>query len=1792
MLKRMKKLLALVLTLCMVATVIPTDVLAAELNSSTFISEIAEASTEIKEGEQKEEEATDIVETSGTTETTAVESNTTEDTSVEENASSEGGKNTTEAENSTTDNQLKRNTEQKNTQTDDVDSVPLDESMFYRIFHLDCGRKYFTVEQIKDIIDKIAKNGYSHLELAIGNDGLRFLLDDMSVKTENGTYISANVKTGIKEGNKNYHNFATNELTESEMNLIIEYAISKNISIIPLINTPGHMDAIIDCMEYVGIQNPAYQNSTRTVDVSNESAVEFTLALVNKYIEYFSKKGCKIFNMGCDEYANDIGNDAQGFANLIKNNLYGEYIEFVNAMAAQVKQNGMTPMAFNDGIYYNSNTNYGTFDSDIAVAYWTSGWSGYNTASASFLENKGHKIINTNDAWYYVLGRSSGTYGLQNAVKGVANTGCTQVAGNSGAKASGCMICLWCDTPGADYSDEEKDNVDGLITALAMNNQDYFVVSSDGAENGGDDLPNDGDVSNKLEERTVTVTVNGTTVDIIDDVNCADEIQSSDLNEGIATVEAKDIDEEGSIVKKLGNKINVSKSSTSKGVISDGKGNYLKIDSNGDISNTTDINEATEFSITKTENSDNYQIIGNGRYLKCSNSELSANTSSSTWKYSNSKGFYSSSRSSNYYLKYATSGQWTAVDNGGDSGYLYSVTSTTTDSVKNTKITFTGVTVGTTYVTVGNVRYTIKVVAENLSNARSLTLEYWITNIRVTADGAQEKTVTASQFYGEEGVDVETVLPEKGTWSEGEVVYWKGTVHKTDNKQTEVEKDDKTAEGKDFSKLRYFSGDWQYQNETGSWITIEKTDQVVIYWLQTTDITDEVTTLMKDWGFYPDSQGDNEKKVALTVAVVYPDGTVSPAENDMYDNSTIIFNYWGDRDIGIVAPINNSDYAVSKITVTDGKRNQTGTGKWGTNDTITWKKTTTAAGTTWYDETTYWEKANGGTPMINGKIQSIVWYDYNTAKLVLIYLEPVHRESNLQVVWYNDTGKETIKTQEIVVNEDTTFLNGLKNGTHENAVGPIILEDNAYIVNSSGIQQQINKDLTIMPDVLGKYSSGLYKYVSADISEDGKTLTLHYKLKADIEYNALYMLDYGLSVKIPLADLIANVNDVSTVSVPANTAYDKEQKQLIYTPDNVLLNIEPLVVTVTYNNNDTVSLKIGIVPATTVYYEEGFAAYEGSWSETKDIGKKFQETEKIKYENGGYVSSKTSNYGYDPVYAQENAGASNGTEKTSEQRGDKAAFTFKGTGVDICSNTTVNSGILFINVKNANGKSVKNIIVDTHMESGQTDATGNQGVSAYNVPIASITGLERDTYTITITHISNDENAAKVSIDGFRVYGTIDENNDYYKADLEDNPVYFEIRSKVLSSLAIEATGDNQSDVVLPDENAAATAVVVSSTANYSKDTAEDLLNNGPKNEIYLYKNQALVFKITTKRQVQIGLRALNAATNCNVVDDNGNRNISLNSSSDMNYSLNAKNDGETTITITNTGEGILAITKLKVCDDPDIAFNALGENDFDEALYALGLKKRVSEESGKDNTSSNPGGDATDNPNTTPSTPDQDNQTSGTMEQPGNTTETPGTTEQPEDTTQIPNTDKGETDISKKKATLTIHYVTGKGQKVAQATATAEGEEGKSITYTAKQVKQLAKSNLPKGYVLRLLNKYKNVQVKYGDSASITVKVVKAFVPKKASVKKAVSTKKKQMKVTWKKVNKASGYKVFYSTDQDFRKNVKTVTVKGNKTFSKTIKGLKAGKTYYVRVKAYTKTEGQSVYGSFSKVQKVKIKK
>ena len=81
---------------------------------------------------------------------------------------------------------------------------------------------------------------------------------------------------------------------------------------------------------------------------------------------------------------------------------------------------------------------------------------------------------------------------------------------------------------------------------------------------------------------------------------------------------------------------------------------------------------------------------------------------------------------------------------------------------------------------------------------------------------------------------------------------------------------------------------------------------------------------------------------------------------------------------------------------------------------------------------------------------------------------------------------------------------------------------------------------------------------------------------------------------------------------------------------------------------------------------------------------------------------------------------------------------------------------------------------------------------------------------------------------------------------------------------------------------------------------------------------------------------------------------------------------------------------------------------------------------------------------------------------------------------------------------------------------------------------------------------------------------------------------KKLKVKATWKKLTNVFGYQIQYAPNKKFKK-AKSKTVKSS---SVTLKKLKKKKTYFVRVRAYKLANGKKVYGKWSSVKKVKIKK
>lgn len=1578
---------------------------------------------------------------------------------------------------------------------------------------LDCGRKYFSVDSIKQIIDNAAAAGFNNVMLAVGNDGMRFLLDDMSLTVNGTTYSSEEVAAAIHTGNEAYYNFTTDELTESEMDEIIAYAKTKGLGIIPVINTPGHMDAILDAAEALTGKTCSYNGSARTIDVTNSTAVAFTQAFVQKYVDYFASKGCKYFNMGADEYANDrYTSGAMGFGNLQSEGKYSYYVTYVNDVAAMIKNAGMTPMAFNDGIYFANNTSSGTFDTDIVICYWSNGWSSYTPMPAETLASMGFKMVNTHGDYYWVLGKSDWQC---NATK-ASGFNYKTFQGGTIDNPSGAMFCIWCDYPGAGSestvisstaatiaafgatlpkvktqepdatvtrgnisitapgltgatvtSATVSDELDGKKVVGAWNielttaNGSYtgsaaVKVPLDGKwtgctitagvvneETGKVDYGKDYDIKDGFltftaphfstvvvlaepQQKSLVVPTNGTkTVEENGDLTGAAVNYSA---EGIVKLDMRYASNvttmtftglaNGDVSVTVGNlvyQITVTDESySSKKTITVAVGGTATDTVDGEVSSSYTDDFVTVKTETKNTTATPYYeraalgagtfyisdeandtapttritIIDNGDgtyYLKNKNQQYVYPNGSYwgfSWTYdaetsgtaqavaiaSNADGSIIVSRDvSNYWGENKT--VYLCFYGGNLSGtatstslYLYNTELVTPPASKQTTISFTGKKAGTTQVVIGDVLYTIVVedkAPDGAMTNTSLTLEYWITNgmvYRSSSKTGHTDTITTDTAgaTSEDGVDITEVAPNQafGFFSDDNAVtvyYWQSVRLDKDNKQTNASGDDETADGTTFTHVRYHAGAWQYKDMAGTWHYFLSTDQAVAYYLQKTEVTKEVETYVKDWGYGTAGTTPNTSsgmgQVALTVAVVYPDGTVSPVEGNMYSKSTTIFNYWADRDIGIIAPRNNSDYTISKITVTDGNRKSNSTANvWYASDTITWEKVTTDAGTEWYDETTVWDEVTnaGTTPMVNGKNSNITWSAKNTAKLVLIYLKPTEKETNLKVVYYDDTYSQVITNYDIAMkyvagDAMPSFQTALWNNDKDVHTGVFELDNDAYVTNSSGVHQTFNKDVSTVSGVASQYKSGFYKYVQADISADGKTMTLHFAVD-ETKLKSMYVIDFGLPVRIPISSFgMENPQEVTGVTVldselsygTASAVYENDGWYIVYVPNKTLKAVETLRAEFTYSGHNAARLTIGLIPASTVYYEEGFATYDGTWTGTTNKGTGTQTLTKL-----GDGWNTENGYGYDDAYKNDSTN-SNATTAVTTTVGSSATFQFKGTGLELylrTENTNSTSDPTSDAANSVDGHSY--MLVQVYEGNDPTNTSSlkrmsfvdvnnlfvqpNRAGYGYNTPCWTVDGMADGEYTVVVRFVKGET----LAIDGFRVTNKAYESS--YAQDNEAQMKTSEIRNMVLANVKTPDTiygladpmyrvGVNEVlDAVFDADDTLTGAVIIDS--NGSNETTvkvdKELVNIGPKNEIYLKNGQAVVMQIpSTYSTVQVGMRSLTGTPVQYKI--NGTEKTMI-STVDMYYRIDNLQENKYLV-IQNVSDGILALTKLKV---------------------------------------------------------------------------------------------------------------------------------------------------------------------------------------------------------------------------------------------------------------------------------------
>lgn len=425
---------------------------------------------------------------------------------------------------------------------------------------------------------------------------------------------------------------------------------------------------------------------------------------------------------------------------------------------------------------------------------------------------------------------------------------------------------------------------------------------------------------------------------------------------------------------------------------------------------------------------------------------------------------------------------------------------------------------------------------------------------------------------------------------------------------------------------------------------------------------------------------------------------------------------------------------------------------------------------------------------------------------------------------------------------------------------------------------------------------------------------------------------------------------------------------VVYTPTEIMQSQDAVVLygLVNAGKEDEKEKAINgftVYPATTMYYEEGFMFNENSTNWNTEKAVKVTKEQTLEYLGKsqfdqystmlGYVTDKKFNYGYDPAY---NTSAGNSEETYSagsyamtSTMGARTTFDITGTGFEIYADCTTTTGCVSVQVKDAQGSTVKFFMIDTAALGNEGTATAGQAGNTYGTPIVSLRGLPYGKYTISVAKIMDED---PIYLDGLRVYNTV-EDGSVFAIDGEVDPQFVEIRDMVLAGMNVDTNAytNVSGDVVdIPEQvyNAAGTlqgVIVLGNKDQYTPDDMKELLKNGTKNELYLYPKQAITFTLNNGLHAQIGMHAPMGSTSYSL--NGSTESVAVTSSTDMFYETVG---GE--IVITNTGDNVLSLTLLKLPSGYGVApiFDEVGPENIAAAAFSLsrieeGVYDKVPEE-------------------------------------------------------------------------------------------------------------------------------------------------------------------------------------------------------------------------------------------------------
>lgn len=259
-----------------------------------------------------------------------------------------------------------------------------------RALHLDIGRKFYPQEWILERIREMSKLKLNTLQLHFSeNEGFTF------------------------ESERHPEVMSDRYLTKTQIREIVEEARRHRITLIPSLDSPGHLDwALRNRPEWL-LKNKAGEIAKGALDITNHEAVAFVMDLVDEYAELFADS--PYFHIGGDEFIEfskfddypQLGGHAREKLGIEGGTGVDAYVAYLNSVAQRLEAKGFTVRVWNDGLYREGLEQKVAFKTSVQITYWTK-WDRKMALAQTFLD-KGHELINFNDAFfYYVLGEHAG----------------------------------------------------------------------------------------------------------------------------------------------------------------------------------------------------------------------------------------------------------------------------------------------------------------------------------------------------------------------------------------------------------------------------------------------------------------------------------------------------------------------------------------------------------------------------------------------------------------------------------------------------------------------------------------------------------------------------------------------------------------------------------------------------------------------------------------------------------------------------------------------------------------------------------------------------------------------------------------------------------------------------------------------------------------------------------------------------------------------------------------------------------------------------------------------------------------------------------------------------------------------------------------------------------------------------------------------------------------------------------------------------------------------------------------